>query len=380
MKKFLFTGIIAILASCSQNSYTINGNVESKELEGKIIYKIASNFTEDWSIVPQKDSAIIRNGKYVFKGEAAGPDYCNIYLPAENNGNMGDAIIYRTIVLEKGNINVNTSVNNKTTVSGTPMNDDFQRFENKCRPLHEKLSDVYAKLEKLENEKLQPQGEKEKLEAEFRQCRRMLDSLDYDFVKENINNPATWYMKLYNTSITTNTVEKKKELIAGADEFTKNLPIYKGIVKRIATLERTAVGQPYVDIKMQNTEGEIIALSDYIGKGKYVLVDMWASWCGPCRAEMPNVINAYHKYKDKGLEIVGISLDSKKESWIKAIDELKIPWPQMSDLKSWKSEGAKAYAVSGIPHTILIDKEGTIIARGIRGEELHKKLEELLGK
>lgn len=143
-------------------------------------------------------------------------------------------------------------------------------------------------------------------------------------------------------------------------------------------MKATAVGQKFTDFEMQTPEGENVKLSDYVGKGKVVLVDFWASWCGPCRREMPNLVEAYAKYKNKNFEIVGVSLDQSGESWKEAIGKLNITWPQMSDLKYWNCEGAKLYAVSSIPHTVLIDGEGTIIARGLHGDELQQKLAEVI--
>ena len=131
---------------------------------------------------------------------------------------------------------------------------------------------------------------------------------------------------------------------------------------------------------MQTPEGKTVKLSDYVGKGKVVLVDFWASWCGPCRREMPNLVEAYAKYKNKNFEIVGVSLDQSADAWKEAIKKLNITWPQMSDLKGWQNEGAQLYAVNSIPHTMLVDADGTILARGLHGEKLQTKLEEVLNK
>ena len=119
-------------------------------------------------------------------------------------------------------------------------------------------------------------------------------------------------------------------------------------------------------------------LSEYVGQGKWVLVDFWASWCGPCKAEMPNVVALYKQYKDKGFDIVSVSLDSHKDRWVKAIQEWGMPWHHMSDLKGWDCEGAALYAVTAIPHTVLLGPDGTILARNLTGDDLRAKLEELL--
>ena len=138
------------------------------------------------------------------------------------------------------------------------------------------------------------------------------------------------------------------------------------------------VGDDYLDVKLRNLDGKEIALSDYIGKSKVVLIDFWASWCGPCRREMPAIVDAYKKYKGKGLEIVGVSLDEAHSSWKTMIERYYMNWPQMSDLKGWKSEAAQLYNVTSIPATYLIGEDGKIIAKNLYGSSLLNKLEEIL--
>ncbi len=136
-------------------------------------------------------------------------------------------------------------------------------------------------------------------------------------------------------------------------------------------------GAKVVNFTMNNLKGNPVNLTDYVGKGHYVLVDFWASWCGPCRQEMPNVKADYEKFHPKGFEIVGVSLDNNKSAWEKAVSDLGITWPQMSDLKGWQCEGAAVYNIRAIPATILFDPEGKVVASGLRGAELTKKLKEI---
>ncbi len=152
-----------------------------------------------------------------------------------------------------------------------------------------------------------------------------------------------------------------------------NIKMFHDVVqKMLATRE----GSLAPDINLPSPDGKEIALSSL--RGKVVLIDFWASWCGPCRKEMPNVVKAYAKYKTRGFEIYGVSLDQDKDRWVEAIAKDGITWPQVSDLKHWSSEGARLYNVQSIPYTVLVDKEGKIIAKNLRGAELEKKLEEVL--
>ena len=146
-----------------------------------------------------------------------------------------------------------------------------------------------------------------------------------------------------------------------------------------AAAEKAADDAPqYIDFEMDTPQGAPIKVSDFVSKNKYTLIDFWASWCGPCHAEMPVVIKAYDEYHEKGLEIVGVSLDSNKASWVRAISDLNMPWPQMSDLQGWESEGARLYHVRAIPTNVLVDQQGRIVAKDLRGENLLRKLGELM--
>ena len=134
----------------------------------------------------------------------------------------------------------------------------------------------------------------------------------------------------------------------------------------------------YTDISLPGPQGQTVKVSDYVGKNKLVLIDFWASWCGPCIGELPNVVKAYELYHDKGLEIVGVSLDKDKASWLAAIEQTGQKWPQMSDLKGWNCEGAALYGIQSIPANVLINEQGEIVARDLRGDFLLKEVESRL--
>jgi peroxiredoxin len=153
----------------------------------------------------------------------------------------------------------------------------------------------------------------------------------------------------------------------------KNIKMFHDVVSKMLA---TTSGQAAPEINLPTPDGKELALSSF--RGKIVLVDFWASWCGPCRKEMPNVVKAYAKFKDKGFEIYGVSLDQDKARWLEAIQKDGITWPQVSDLKYWECEAAKLYAVEGIPYTVLLDKEGKIIAKNLRGADLEIAIEKAL--
>ena len=150
--------------------------------------------------------------------------------------------------------------------------------------------------------------------------------------------------------------------------------------KLLAGYEKRRPGIQFHELEMQNTDDRYVTLSQWVGNGNYVLVDFWASWCGPCRQEMPFVVTAYDKYHGKGFNVVGVSFDQKKDAWVKGIQQLGMKWPQMSDLKGWKCAASEAYGISSIPSNVLVDPTGKIVAMDLRGEKLLGKLKEIYGE
>lgn len=187
---------------------------------------------------------------------------------------------------------------------------------------------------------------------------------------------------------------EKRRLFSKLFGFVENKPYIctkKGMKRVILLLALVAgmlqvmaqdafIGKQFIDLEAADENGESHALSEYAGKGKWVLLDFWASWCGPCRAEMPNVKTAYRKYHDKGFEIVGFSFDEKKKAWLKAINDMNLTWIHLSDLKGWGSIAAEIYEIEGIPDNLLIDPKGKIVAHDLRGEELQQALAKYIGE
>ena len=273
--------------------------------------------------------------------------------------------------LENGKINVALTKDNDSA-TGTANNDAYQIVRAQINDISKKMNAIYQSMgdSSLSDE------QKEAKQKEGAQLEEGYDKVIKEGVQKNITNPVGVF--LFKQTFYNNSTEENAALLEQIPANFQNDETIVKVKEQTEKQKKTAVGTKFIDFEMQTPEGKTVKLSDYVGKGKVVLVDFWASWCGPCRREMPNLVEAYAQYKNKGFEIVGISLDSKADAWAKGVKDLNITWTQLSDLQGWKNSGAQLYGVNSIPHTVLVDKDGTIIAKNLHGEEIDAKLQEIL--
>ena len=363
MKKIVYlfaAGTMALAACTSEPSYKISGTIEGAA-DGELVYLQEVKGRE----MVKLDSAVVTAGAFTFNGrqDVAANRYIT-YTPAEGKGKMTD------FFLENGNIAV--TFGEETTVAGTPNNEIYQAYKKEAGALNKEMRALYGKFK----EEGLTEEQKAEIEKQYEELDKKLNDLTFNTIDANITNAVG--IHLWPGSSYSMDLEQLKALAAKVPaEFQSNERI-ANLLKRIEILEKTAVGQKFTDFSMPDPEGNIIKLSDEISKNKYTLVDFWASWCGPCRAEMPNVVAAYKEFNKKGFGIVGVSLDSDAAKWKDAIKTMNMTWTHMSDVKGWQCEGAALYGVNSIPATVLVAQDGTIVARNLRGEAIAEKLKELL--
>lgn len=373
MKKILTVASAALLlAACSEKpGYTITGKVNNAELNGKYVYLYEYGSNDAAPI----DSALVENGAFTLKGTQNTTSLRTIRF-SENDveprrAASGETSPF-TALLALQNSAINVVLDEKySDVSGTPENDAMLAFQKEVRALREEQEKLEADLKSEEAEV------KRAAETKYDEFDHQIAEKAYSYIKQNINN-LTSAKLLVDFRYELNE-EQQNDIVASASEEFKNVPGVQKLIDHLEVLKKVAVGQKFTDFEMADIKGKTHKLSEFVGNGKnIVLLDFWASWCPPCRRDMPNLVDTYKEFKGKGFEIVGISLDSKKEAWEKGIKDLNITWTQLSDLKGWKNDGAALYGVNSIPHTILVDKDGTIIAKGLHGKEVAEKLRELL--
>ncbi|MCO4293733.1 AhpC/TSA family protein [Solitalea sp. MAHUQ-68] len=354
------------LAACNKNGgYTINGEIKGLT-DNKNIYLIATNFEAQKFDTLAK--AVSKDGKFTLTGTLTAPDLCALVVEGERSGSE--------LMVENSDIKVKGSVDSlyKLDVTGSKSQEEFKKAEAILKKNTDKLQQIQQKAMMMGQNPDEHQMQALQLE--------------YMAVQTQMQNDIKAYAKDNPTSVVApvllvNTTQEYdpsvfKPLYEKFSDEVKATPSAKFIKSKLDKEEKLAIGKAAPELKALTPEGKELSLSQV--KGKVTLIDFWASWCGPCRAENPKVVKVYEMYHSQGFNILGVSLDKEAEAWKKAIADDKLQWNHISDLKFWSSAMAKEYNVESIPYSILLDKNGVIVAKNLRGEELEKKVAELIAK
>lgn len=366
MKRFMPGAVCALffLSACNAgggDGYTIKGNL--KNYKDSVLF-----LAQQQGTIPSFDTLKVTDGKFTFKGSTDEPKFAQIITPDQRSG--------FALFLEPGTIEVNGDADSmqygKVTVSGTPNNEDLQKVMQIQEPFMQTMMTIQSQYmqAKMSGDTATTSG----IEHTMDSLQNLITDKMKGFVKEH---PKSMVSALVLQSMGNNLDGSELEqLYSGLDTAIQHSQMGEIIGSRVASEKKTAVGQMAPEFTMNDTGGKPVSLSSF--KGKYVLIDFWASWCGPCRAENPNVVKVYNQYKDKNFTILGVSLDKTKEDWEKAIKDDHLNWNQVSDLQYWDNAAAKLYGVQAIPANFLIDPSGKIVAKDLRGDELEQKLAEVI--
>jgi peroxiredoxin len=365
MKKviyLLFIGLIAFSCS-SQPHYVINGKIAGSDSITFYLQKREAGRTV--SI----DSAVSRKGSFTMKGGKV--DYPQMIQLVAGNTRKRTAFY-----LENSDITIKGTLDSlfKADVTGSKTEDEYKAFVNSNKPLSDQYSALVIKYQAASQSG--DTASQAIIEKKLDSLESAMKDLQKKFVKDNPKSYVTPSILVsLSYEMEANEIES---LISGLDTTISNLPPIKALKERVDVMKAVSIGQKAPDFTLNDVNGNPVSLSSKIGS-KLLLIDFWAGWCNPCRMENPNVVKVYNEFHKKGFDVFGVSLDQKKDTWVKAIADDKLTWTEVSDLQYWNSAAAKLYAVNSIPANFLLDQTGTIIAKNLRGEALYNKVNEILG-
>ncbi|MFT6995779.1 MAG: peroxiredoxin [Maribacter sp.] len=371
----LLLTILIITLSCNQNpdGYTINGELRGEFEEGTQVFL---KTTGDNGQPVELDTTLLTNGTFQFKGISKVPDLHYIFV-AKLPG-------YTAIVLENGTINLSAQKDSLgfAIVDGTIQNEIFFGYLKQSRELSQQAKSIQEDMQKA-GSVAGGEATIAALNDEMQELQEEYKTYELDFIKNNPNALISALLLDRTISMNTLEIEELQAMFDGLSQEIKNTRPGKKVVELLANKKKveeanksTAVGAKAPEFSGPNPDGEIIALRDVLGK--VTLIDFWAAWCKPCRAENPNIVSVYEKYHDKGLNVIGVSLDRTADAWKKAIVDDGLGWNHISNIAYFDDEIAKMYNVNAIPAAFLLDENGVIVAKNLRGSELEAKVSELL--
>ena len=375
MKKLVFA--LFVLASFAANAqeaqnFTVNGVLQNIALP---VNKVYYSYRADGVTV--RDSLAPTDGKYSFSGKIAEPLMLTIFVRYKNDASgkpikMFQPRDYASVFVAPGTVQVNSidSFSN-VKVKGSKAHDAYLSLSEKTKPVNDKMqaaSKAYSAAYQAKDS-----ATMKTLDATFDALDLEMKEVYKGYLATYNNSPIAIYAlgQMAGWDINPAVVEP---IYKGLAEPARATPSGKAFAEKIETAKKTAVGAMAMNFTQNDTLDVPVSLASF--KGKYVLIDFWASWCGPCRQENPNVVKAFQTYNAKGFTVLGVSLDQPgaKDKWMKAIHDDNLTWTQVSDLKYWDNQVAKQYGIQAIPQNFLVDPSGKIIAKNIRGEELSSKL------
>jgi len=378
--KRIFFYLIAVLPyttfAQTNDQFLINCSIGKLNSPSKayLVYQLGAN--------RMLDSAEIVNGNFKFTGQIIYPT--NAFLIIDRAGigftNLDKTADILNFYLDKGEFSIkSTDSASKAQIAGSKINEEYKKLMAQLNPFFEEAQ----KLEADDKATSEATKNTEEYQADLDKKRNQIQVGQKAVLKVFIlSNPDSYLSLLALSSIGGPSPDAGEltTLYNSLSQPLKDTETAKNFKKALDKLTITSVGAMAPDFTEADVNGQPIKLSSF--RGKYVLIDFWASWCGPCRQENPNVVKVFNKFKEKNFTILGVSLDreSGKADWINAINNDGLSWTQVSDLKFWNSEAAALYDVSAIPANFLIDPDGKIIAKNLRGRELERKLQEVLGK
>jgi peroxiredoxin len=354
---------LLLFACQSPGTFKIKGAVDLAN--GKKVYRIIANANNQPQVI---DSAEVNAGAFQFEGMIEIPDI-NFLQIEEIGGSL-------PFIAESGTISVDIFKDSlqQSIVKGTLSNDDFMQYKNDTKIYVKSINGIAKDMQQAQilNESLLFQD----LQEQYLEVQNQIKDYEVDFIKTK---PDSFISVLILERFLGSQSLPLEEIKSIFDQFSdriKNTVSGKNIQEALSAPPKAEIGKLAPIFEAPNPQGEMISLANQLGT--ITIIDFWASWCGPCRFENPNLVQLYRKHQNQGLKILGVSLDKTKDKWVKAIEDDGLIWEQVSNLKHWQEPIAKTYQVTSIPATFVLDSEGTIIARDIRGQALYQKVDELL--